>query len=413
MPPDALYNQIDQSQTPDAQMNAQIAQQDPALRQIIQMIQSKGVPGLINPLLPPHPMMQPPIQAAAPSPSPGGDGGMPTRAPAAIPQSTPGFSPPEIAQNEVLPHVRADRADQVNTIQNLQNMRQAVGNQKVDASLAPVMALVDSLTGSHMSSSYEAPMTGQEFEKQKAAVDDRIQKAKGELTDADFKTLQQLGVNKYYAVQMKALSDAQKSQQRTTASANTADTKATAADNKSAQHTTDQYLKETGKISDAIAETQAAYKGVDELAAKNPIEAKAKAIQTAKGLLNGGRINIQEINMLNGSQAVSDRAKQAFQTALDGTLTPENVGYFKEFLAHVLSGKKADLEDRTLKVVKPYAEQSGKDLPTAYKKITGNDFTDQATPTTAAAAPQAPGAPAPAAQSPGVMSFDQWKASKK
>jgi hypothetical protein len=122
-----------------------------------------------------------------------------------------------------------------------------------------------------------------------------------------------------------------------------------------------------------VLSAEEAKKQID-LALQNPNAKNAIPIIMTK-LINGGqRINKTEIEAMGGSKAVIDRAKQAVIDAKDGTLSSENASWMKEMADRVGSSATSSLDA----IHKDYANKatanSGLDMPTAYKKISGYDM---------------------------------------
>lgn len=69
-------------------------------------------------------------------------------------------------------------------------------------------------------------------------------------------------------------------------------------------------------------------------ATSNPASANALSVLASRYLTGGQRINQQEMQAMgSGAKDISDRLQQIFTTGREGTLTPENAAFMKQFIA--------------------------------------------------------------------------------
>lgn len=110
------------------------------------------------------------------------------------------------------------------------------------------------------------------------------------------------------------------------------------------------------------------------LAVSNPVANSSVPITLARMLTGTSRINVQEIQRLGGSQAISDRANQIATNMKEGVLTPDNASWMEDVVNTLKAAHTKNIEDRSVELASQYRQVSGEDLPTAFNKITGQSI---------------------------------------
>lgn len=148
---------------------------------------------------------------------------------------------------------------------------------------------------------------------------------------------------------------------------------------------------QTGFNHDATKANQAMQAADDalaniQLAKSNPVAYSGTAIQMARAMAGGQRINKQELDRMGGSQAVMDRLGQVAKEMQSGTLSDKNAQFFTEVAQSMKKAAMDDVHGIAKRHAQQYSQLSGEPLETAYQKISG-------TPMPQAAAPSPQGAP--------------------
>jgi hypothetical protein len=113
------------------------------------------------------------------------------------------------------------------------------------------------------------------------------------------------------------------------------------------------------------------------LAISNPVANSSVPITLARMMTGSSRINVNEIQRLGGSQAISDRAQQFAKQLADGTITPENAAWMEDMVSTLKKSHQQNIEDLGVAHASQYRRLSGQPLEDAYLDVVGNKIPDR------------------------------------
>lgn len=105
----------------------------------------------------------------------------------------------------------------------------------------------------------------------------------------------------------------------------------------------------------------------------NPMANNSLPILMARSFAGTSRINQQELKILGGSKAVTDRLGQIAKEMTQGTLTQNNYNYMKDLNNVMKNSYDRNLNDSAMQYTKRMTKIHGGDLASNYSLITGND----------------------------------------
>lgn len=123
----------------------------------------------------------------------------------------------------------------------------------------------------------------------------------------------------------------------------------------------------------------------------NPISFAGTQIGAARTLVQGQRLNTQELDAMGGSkEAIIDKLNQIQRQAISGTITADNYSWYKQFANTMRKAAQDENNDIQLRHVKQWAQAAHKPLSDAYLDMTGNPLSTQHTAPTNGPAPLTP-----------------------
>lgn len=230
--------------------------------------------------------------------------------------------------------------DQQDALSRLKKYRANMPQGSEGIDFSPIMALADAWgnTKSNLVGTYKKPATAEERADASAKVDEALSKMSGEISKEQMDALKERLVGEGYKLHYGAAKD----------------DKAGKESDKFATHVIDKFNGD--KAVQKTAQTEDAANNVLELLSSgNPIA--YQSIPTYMARLSGEVGNLSEADKkpFGGSQALNDRFQQAFESAKDGKLTPENIKFVGDLVTK-LKGKAVENRENT---ARRYSDQYG------------------------------------------------------